>query len=50
MFFSVFVQNYLLKTNSSDYCRKKKVKCYFTPGQACSNCVSYGITCEFNDG
>ncbi|CAO0799435.1 unnamed protein product [Mucor circinelloides] len=37
-------------TRACDYCRKKKVKCYFTPGQACSNCVSYGITCEFNDG
>ncbi|KAI7892918.1 fungal-specific transcription factor domain-containing protein [Mucor mucedo] len=34
---------------SSDYCRKKKIKCYFTPGQACTNCVSYGIVCGFNE-
>ncbi|KAI8076755.1 fungal-specific transcription factor domain-containing protein [Halteromyces radiatus] len=37
-------------TRACDFCRKKKVKCYFTPGKACTNCVSYGITCEFNDG
>ncbi|KAI8370961.1 fungal-specific transcription factor domain-containing protein [Blakeslea trispora] len=37
-------------TRACDYCRKKKVKCYFTPGQPCSNCSSYGITCEFTEG
>ncbi|KAI7904471.1 fungal-specific transcription factor domain-containing protein [Cokeromyces recurvatus] len=37
-------------TRACDYCRRKKVKCHFTPGQACTNCVSYGITCQFNDG
>ncbi|KAI8979718.1 fungal-specific transcription factor domain-containing protein [Mycotypha africana] len=37
-------------TRACDYCRKKKVKCYFEPGQPCSNCVALGINCEFNDG
>ncbi|ORZ06882.1 fungal-specific transcription factor domain-domain-containing protein [Absidia repens] len=37
-------------TRACDFCRRKKVKCYFSPGKSCSNCISYGITCEFNDG
>ncbi|KAI9485280.1 MAG: hypothetical protein EXX96DRAFT_544597 [Benjaminiella poitrasii] len=37
-------------TRACDYCRRKKVKCHFMPGQACNNCVALGITCQFNDG
>ncbi|KAI8059619.1 fungal-specific transcription factor domain-containing protein [Gongronella butleri] len=37
-------------TRACDFCRRKKVKCYFTPGEACTNCVSYGVSCEFNHG
>ncbi|ORX60723.1 hypothetical protein DM01DRAFT_1332845 [Hesseltinella vesiculosa] len=37
-------------TRACDFCRRKKVKCYFTPGEACTNCTSYGVACEFNHG
>ncbi|CAO3579607.1 unnamed protein product [Absidia cylindrospora] len=37
-------------SRACDFCRRKKVKCYFTPGKPCTNCVSFGTTCEFNDG
>ncbi|KAI9494423.1 hypothetical protein BDB00DRAFT_315292 [Zychaea mexicana] len=33
-----------------DFCRRKKSKCYGAPGQPCSSCISYGVTCEFTDG
>ncbi|KAI7882626.1 hypothetical protein K492DRAFT_176123 [Lichtheimia hyalospora FSU 10163] len=36
-------------SRACDFCRRKKVKCHFTPGTPCSNCVSYGVACEFTD-
>ncbi|KAI9255517.1 fungal-specific transcription factor domain-containing protein [Sporodiniella umbellata] len=36
-------------TRACDYCRKKKVKCHFTPGKPCNNCIANGAICEFND-
>ncbi|KAL0075554.1 hypothetical protein J3Q64DRAFT_1774815 [Phycomyces blakesleeanus] len=37
-------------TRACDFCRRKKVKCYSSPGGQCSNCLTYGVSCEFNDG
>ncbi|KAG1224297.1 hypothetical protein G6F35_004110 [Rhizopus arrhizus] len=36
-------------TRACDYCRRKKVKCHFTPGRACDNCIANDMVCEFND-
>ncbi|KAI8139346.1 fungal-specific transcription factor domain-containing protein [Fennellomyces sp. T-0311] len=33
-----------------DFCRRKKAKCLAVPGEPCSSCISYGVTCEFTDG
>ncbi|KAI8975002.1 fungal-specific transcription factor domain-containing protein [Pilobolus umbonatus] len=37
-------------TRACDVCRRKKIKCYLVKGQPCSNCISYGTQCEFNEG
>ncbi|KAI9314767.1 hypothetical protein BX666DRAFT_409478 [Dichotomocladium elegans] len=36
-------------TRACDLCKKKKIRCHFSPGPSCSNCVSYEVECVFSE-
>ncbi|KAI7855785.1 fungal-specific transcription factor domain-containing protein [Circinella umbellata] len=32
-----------------DLCKRRKIRCHFTPGQPCFNCVTYEVDCVFTE-
>ncbi|KAI8148412.1 fungal-specific transcription factor domain-containing protein [Fennellomyces sp. T-0311] len=32
-----------------DLCKRRKIRCHFTPGQPCFNCIAYEVDCVFTE-